>query len=186
MCRALDQWIARAFAPIGSPQPSQHSPTPAPRQTLQRRKHQRQAQARQAIKDCERRLALYLAAHEAGADPTVVTQWINHAQRDKEAARKILDTLPAGTRKKEPSLGTPQIRDVTEGPGDIAQRMRTADTEKKAPLYEALGITVSYENATRTATVRSRPLSAYRQWLCPRGDSITDDAVVVAQAKLYR
>lgn len=52
-----------------------------------------QAQARLAIKDCERRLARYQAAIEAGADPTVVTQWINHAQRDKEAARKKLDAL---------------------------------------------------------------------------------------------
>ncbi|MFD7409848.1 hypothetical protein ACFV7R_46390 [Streptomyces sp. NPDC059866] len=33
-----------------------------------------QAQARQAIKDCERRLARYQAGLEAGADPAVVTQ----------------------------------------------------------------------------------------------------------------
>ncbi|MFF1738927.1 hypothetical protein [Streptomyces mirabilis] len=108
-----------------------------------------QAQARQAIKDCERRLARYQAAIEAGADPAVVTQWINHAQRDKEAARKKLDALPAVPRKKEPPLD--------------AQQIRTADTEKKGPLYEALGITINYENAARTATVRSRPSSPYRQ-----------------------
>ncbi|MGW7823638.1 KUP/HAK/KT family potassium transporter [Streptomyces puniciscabiei] len=41
---------------------------------------------------------------------------------------------------------------------------------KEGPLHEALGITISYEHATRTATVRSRPSSPYRQSLCPRGD----------------
>ncbi|MGW0631048.1 recombinase family protein [Streptomyces sp. NPDC002758] len=170
VCRALDQWITRAFAPdrltatITALTHASAATSTAETHTPE------QAQARQAIKDCERRLARYQAALEAGADPAVVTQWINHAQRDREAARKKLDALPTVTRKKEPPLDAQQIREITESLGDIAQRIRTADTEKKAPLYEALGITISYENPTRTATVRSRPSSAYRQWLCPRGD----------------
>ncbi len=32
--------------------------------------------------------------------------------------------------------------------------------------HDALGITISHEHATRTATVRSRPSSPYRQALC--------------------
>ncbi|MEV6591013.1 hypothetical protein [Streptomyces acidicola] len=129
-----------------------------------------QAQARQTIKDCERRLARYRAALEAGADPAVVTQWINNAQQDKEAAQKKLDTLPTITRKKEAPLDAQQIREMTERLGNFAQRIHAADAAKKGPLYEALGITISYKHATRTATVRSRPSSPYRQWLCPRGD----------------
>nr|WP_234378840.1 hypothetical protein [Streptomyces sp. FXJ1.172]WEO94317.1 hypothetical protein A6P39_010035 [Streptomyces sp. FXJ1.172] len=129
-----------------------------------------QAQARQAIKDCERRLARYQAALDAGADPAVVTQWINEAQRDKDAAQKKLDAYPAVPRKKQAPLDARQIREITESLGDIAQRIQTAAIEKKGPLYEALGITISYEHATRAATVRSRPSSPYRQSLCPRGD----------------
>ncbi|KOV65929.1 hypothetical protein ADK64_13540, partial [Streptomyces sp. MMG1121] len=98
-----------------------------------------QAQARQAIKDCERRLARYQAALDAGADPAIVTQWINDAQRDKEAAQKKLDALPAVTRKKEEPLTPDQIREITERLGVIAQRIQTADADKKEPLYEALG-----------------------------------------------
>ncbi|WP_405884008.1 hypothetical protein OG747_38790 [Streptomyces sp. NBC_01384] len=186
MCQALDQWIARAFAPdrltatITALTHASAAASTAETHTPE------QAQTRQAIKDCERRLARYQAALEAGVDPTVVTQWINNAQRDKQAAREKLDALPAVTRKKEPPLDAQQIREITESLGDIAQHIRTADTEKKGPLYEALGITISYENATRTATVRSRPSSAYRQWLwlCPRGESAADDTVVVAQGEL--
>ncbi|MFF7712695.1 hypothetical protein [Streptomyces sp. NPDC007988] len=170
LCRALDSWVARAFAPdrltaaitaldhASAAASSAESPTPE------------QGQARQAIKECERRLARYQAALEAGADPAVVTRWINEAQRDKEAAQTKLDTLPAAARKKEPPLNAQQIREITARLGDIARRIYAVDADKKGPIYEALGITISYEHETRAATVRSRPSNPYRQWLCPRGD----------------
>ncbi|MEU9214732.1 hypothetical protein AB0D27_44560 [Streptomyces sp. NPDC048415] len=126
--------------------------------------------SRSRSRKCERRLAHYQAALEAGADPAVVTQWINEAHRDKEAVQKKLDALPAATRDTEQQLTADQIRSITERLGDMAQHIHAVDANEKGPLYEALGITISYEHATRTATVRSRPSSAYRQWLCPRGD----------------
>ncbi|MGW5479907.1 hypothetical protein [Streptomyces sp. NPDC004008] len=46
------------------------------------------------------------AALDAGADPAVVTQWINEAQRDKDAAQKKLDAHPFVTRKRQ-SRSTP-------------------------------------------------------------------------------
>ncbi|MGC9539283.1 recombinase family protein [Streptomyces sp. UG1] len=88
--------------------------------------------------------------------------WIS-SQRDKEAARRKLDALPAITRKEEPPLDAQQIREIAESLGDIALRIQRSGAEQKGPLYEALGITISYEHATRTATVRSRPSSPYRQ-----------------------
>ncbi|MER7840911.1 hypothetical protein ABTY98_34700 [Streptomyces sp. NPDC096040] len=170
VCRALDQWIARAFAPdrlTATLTALTHASAAA---STAETHTPEQAQARQTIRDCERRLARYQAALEAGADPAVVTQWINAAQQDKEAAQKKLDALPTLTRKKQSPLDAQQIREITDSLEDIAQRIRTADAEKKGPLYEALGITINYEHTMRTATVRSRPSSPYRQWLCPRGD----------------
>ncbi|WPB89906.1 hypothetical protein [Streptomyces malaysiensis] len=171
VCRALDRWIARAFTPdrlTATIEALTHASAAA---STAETHTPEQTQARQAIKNCERRLARYQAALEAGADPAVVTQWINDAQQGMEAARKKLDTLPAITRKKKSPLDTQQIREIAESLGDIAQRIHTADADKKGALYEALGITISYEHATRTATVRSRPSSPYRQWLCPRTDT---------------
>ncbi|MFF4690502.1 recombinase family protein [Streptomyces sp. NPDC001307] len=170
VCQALDRWIARAFAPdrlsatIEALTLASAAASAAEPQTPE------QAQARQAIKECERRLARYQAALDAGADPAVVTQWINQAQRDKDAAQKKLDAHTAVPRKKQTPLDAQQIRQITESLGDIAQRIQVAAVEKKGPLYDALGITISYEHATRTATVRSRPSIPYRQALCPRGD----------------
>ena len=156
LCRALDRWIAKAFAPdrlTATLTALAHASAAA---NAAEALTPEQAQARKMVKECERRLARYQAALEAGADPAVVTQWINEAQADKEAARKKLDTPPAATRRKETPLSADQIREITE--------------REKSPLYEALGITISYEHTGRAATVRSRPLSAYRYSECPRGD----------------
>jgi hypothetical protein len=103
---------------------------------------------------------------------------------DKEAAQKKLDALPTVTRRKEPPLTADPIRETTDRLGDIAQRIQAADADKKEPLYEALGITITYDNATRTATVGSRPSLPDRYEQCPRGESTADDTVVVAQGLL--
>lgn len=55
-----------------------------------------------------------------------------------------------------------QIRAISERLGDIAQHLQAVDADREGPLYEAPTITVSYEHATRTATVRSRPSRPYR------------------------
>lgn len=81
VCRALDQWIARAFAPVQALSLASTTASTAQTRTPE------QTQARQAIKDCERRLARYQVALDAGADPAVATQWINDAQGDREEGR---------------------------------------------------------------------------------------------------
>ncbi|MER6128150.1 hypothetical protein ABT173_37385 [Streptomyces sp. NPDC001795] len=69
LCQALDEWIARAFAPdrlsatIEALTHASAAASTAQSQTPE------QTQARQAIKECERRLARYQAALDSGADP---------------------------------------------------------------------------------------------------------------------
>ncbi|MFF4211787.1 hypothetical protein ACFYZE_20995 [Streptomyces sp. NPDC001796] len=96
-------------------------------------------------------------------------------------AQKKLDAPPTVTRKKKPPLSDDQIREITERLGGITQGIQAADADTKEPLYEALGITITYDNATRTATVRSRPSIPYRYKECPRGELTADDTVVTAQ-----
>ncbi|WP_284117123.1 hypothetical protein [Streptomyces fragilis] len=120
-------------------------------------------------------LGTYRAALAAGADPTVVTQWINDAQNDKRTALARLEeaekpqTSAAGGANKnlrvEKPLTEKEIIEIAKSLGDVARRLQSAEATAKAALYEALGVTVRYENATRTATVRSRPSHAYR-WSC--------------------
>lgn len=77
ICPALDQWIARAFAPERLTA------------TLTALTHAAAAsdgrapeveQARRAVRKGEKRLSHYRAALAAGAGPAVLTQWINEAR----------------------------------------------------------------------------------------------------------
>jgi hypothetical protein len=115
ICRALDAWIARAFTPerltatITALSQASVAASAAQPQTPE------QAQARQVIKECERRLARYQAALDSGADPAVVTRWINDAQRDREAAQKKLDALPPSPGgRNHPSRPTRSGRSLTD------------------------------------------------------------------------
>ncbi|MEU0391895.1 hypothetical protein ABZ208_03755 [Streptomyces sp. NPDC006208] len=132
------------------------------------------------------RLAATITAlnHAHIAASTAETLTPEQAQRDKEAAQKKIDTLPAVTRTTQQPLTADQIRAMTERLGDVTQHVHAADADMTGPLYEALGITITYENATRTATVRSRPSHPYRYSECPRADSTTNDTVVIAQGRL--
>ncbi|MEV2194662.1 hypothetical protein AB0I02_27275 [Streptomyces phaeochromogenes] len=107
--------------------------------------------------------------HASATAIAAETQTPGRPKPARQSRTANADELPAATRKKESPLDAQQIRKITESLGDITHRIHAADTEKKGPLHEALGITISYEHTTRTATVRSRPSSAYRQRLCPRG-----------------
>ncbi|MGV9567365.1 hypothetical protein [Streptomyces sp. NPDC003480] len=98
-------------------------------------------------------------------------------------ARKKLDALPTAIRKKESPLTADQIRETTERLGNIAQRVQAADVDEKEPLYEARGITITHDTATRTATFRSRSSSTYRHSECPRG-GLTASDTPVAQGRL--
>lgn len=76
--------------------------------------------------------ARYQAALEAGADPTVVTQWINEAQRDREAAQKKLDTPRAVTRKTQQPLTADQIREMTGHHPQLRKRHEDRDRKVEA------------------------------------------------------
>ncbi|WJY53606.1 hypothetical protein QRN89_29665 [Streptomyces chengbuensis] len=131
VCQALDQWIARAFAPDRLTATIEALAQASAAASANDSQTPEQAQARKAIKDCDRRLARYHAALDAGADPAVVTQWINAAHRDKESAQKQLDALPHAHRHKEPRLDAHRIRQLTDSLGDIAQRIHAASADAK-------------------------------------------------------
>lgn len=76
------------------------------------------------------RLTRYQAALDVGADPAIVTQWINDVQR--ETARKKLDALPSASHKHKPPLNALQIREMAESLGVVAQRIHAATDHEKA------------------------------------------------------
>ncbi|MDF3298753.1 hypothetical protein [Streptomyces tropicalis] len=155
ICRARDAWIARACTPerltatITALSQAGIAANAAQPQTPE------QAQARPAIKECERRLARYQAALGSGADPAVVTQWINDAQlTDSETSHNV--SKPPTPRR--------------ESPFTTSWASRSCTTTQRGP--RPLGRGPRFRIAIRSKE-------------CPRGESTADDTVVVARGILY-
>ena len=160
----LDRWIAHVFAP-GRLKTTLHDMQRTQRQTSDPRGSV--DAARRTIADCDRRLAQYRAALEAGANPATVAQWITQAETEKAAAQEQLITASATTPSP---LTEEQINDMIKDLGDLTDRLLAAVPDRKAPLYQAFGLALTYDMKARVVTVESQPaLSVYvRQ--CPRGD----------------
>jgi site-specific DNA recombinase len=109
------------------------------------------AAARQLLADCDRRLARYRVALEAGTDPTVVGQWIAEVTTARQAAEASLHQLAATSE----SLSPAPIRNAL-GPGRWAGgALEGADPVLRAQLYEELGIEGIYDPHARIVEVRA-------------------------------
>ncbi|MDW6058891.1 hypothetical protein SAZ11_13670 [Streptomyces sp. FXJ1.4098] len=123
--------------------------------------------ARRAIADSDRRLTHYRAALDAGANPATVVGWISQAEADKAAAQQQLISVGAARRTV---LTDEQIHDMIKDLGNLTDRLLTAPTDRKTPIYQAFGLTLSYNTKTRVVTVESQPASSVYVRSCPRGD----------------
>ncbi|WP_326809417.1 recombinase family protein [Streptomyces sp. NBC_01775] len=172
---ALDAWIARTFAPgrlkqtLQALHQAQSMTTPAPGPALE--------VARRTLADCDRRIDRYRAAIDAGTNPALVTEWINKATADRNAAQRQIAAVTATTAtptKIPRPLTEEQIAQVIKDLGNLADRLQQAAPERKAPLYAAFGLSLTYDHSKRAVTVESRPESvctACAYGACPRGDS---------------
>ena len=115
VCRALDRWIAKAFAPdrlaatltaLAQASAAAHAAeTLSPQQT----------QARKTVKECERRLARCQAALEAGADPpSSLNGSTRRRRRRRQHARSSTHHLPPLERRKLPSEPTRSGRSLRD------------------------------------------------------------------------
>jgi len=145
----LDEWIGRLFdsdhrdatvammatVPSATPVPPETSRTDA------------------LLAECDRELAQYRAALAAGADPIVVTKWINETQAKRERAeRQLRDprSRPAGRY-----MTADEINELLERLGDVGQAIRTAEPEHKAALYRDLGLILIFSPDAQTVYVRA-------------------------------
>jgi site-specific DNA recombinase len=109
------------------------------------------AAARQLLADCDRRLARYRAAVEAGTDPAVVGQWIAEVTATRQAAEGSLHQLDAAPDPVSPDA----IRRALEAVGGLAAALDGADPGLRAQLYEELGIEGTYDPHARVVAIRA-------------------------------
>ncbi|UWS75370.1 recombinase family protein [Streptomyces noursei] len=160
----LDNWIATVFAP-GRLKATLHAMQQSQRAHIAAEPDL--GAARRAIAECDRRLAQYRAALDAGANPTTVAGWISQAEADKAAAQHQLATARAAQRT---ALTDEQITHMIKALGDLTDRLLAADPGGKAPIYEEFGLELTYNATKRAVTVESQPASPVYLRTCPRGD----------------
>jgi hypothetical protein len=143
----LDNWIARVFEPDRLAETCRslaEAREPAPEDDG------RAEAARQEFVHCDARLARYREALEAGTDPAVVARWISEVQAKKTAAEEEL-------RRHRPAaaLTEDDIRSMVESLADLVGVLEAAEPQKKAALYENLGLALKYEPSKRRVLVEA-------------------------------
>jgi site-specific DNA recombinase len=133
----LDRWIARVFEP-GRLEETCHQLAHA--RASPAGDDARLVAARRRLAECDRRLARYREALDAGADPAVITDWI----RDVQAERRRIDH---GLRQNGPAVvwSLEDIRRLVESLGDVTRVLQRAEPQKRADLYDSLGLSLTYE-----------------------------------------
>ncbi|GAB2723206.1 recombinase family protein [Kitasatospora kifunensis] len=147
----LDHWLAKMFAPhrlddtIDLLAAAQNlSPTPATGHAL------RAESARNIITDCDAKLATHRAALEAGADPTVVTQWITQTQADRTRAEA---ELRAAQQARTGHLTRDDIATLARGHCDLVKVLADAEPAHRAALYQQLGLILTYDSGKQKVLV---------------------------------
>ncbi|MEU7316562.1 recombinase family protein, partial [Streptomyces sp. NPDC007083] len=125
----LDRWIARHFSPDRLPDTLRKLHAAQQRQQAS----PDLAAARQKLADCERRLAGYRAALDAGSDPALVGQWINETQQDKSAVEQRLRS--AQRRRPQDIASQAELETMIRTLGDMKDRLLAADPADKRPIY---------------------------------------------------
>lgn len=140
----LDRWVATAFAPnrLGATIRAMLGEQDRP---VDLRQVEVARQAREAIADCDRKLAQHRAALEAGADPVVVTGWIAETQAARAAAVKR-SSVTAPTMRP---MAEEELAALVAELGDIAVVLGDADPADKARLYAQIGLTLIYDPGLR-------------------------------------
>ncbi|MFE9191039.1 recombinase family protein [Micromonospora sp. NPDC007208] len=150
----LDTWLATAFHPdqientitaMGDAQLADH---PSPAITA----------ARATITECDAKLQRYRAALDAGADPSIVSNWIAQTQAERTRAETELHT---GTSAALRRMTQAEITALVHALGNIVTVLRDADPADKAEVYRQLGLRLTYHPAAQTVHAET-DLSAHR------------------------
>ncbi|WP_226930786.1 MULTISPECIES: recombinase family protein [Parafrankia] len=153
--RPLDDWLFTRFAPhrvsdtIDAMTQAQSDPEAD---------DPRRAAAQRQVAECDRKLARYRAALDAGADETTVAGWIAETTAQRAAAQAVLSTC---SRQARPRLSRQEIADLVERLDDLRRVLRDADPEDKAKVYAALGVRLTYMPSEQRLLVAATPASRH-------------------------
>jgi hypothetical protein len=133
----VDEWLAREFAPHRLSETIRDLAAAQQARTITRASDDEETACK--IAECDRKLAQYRAALDAGASPATVAAWI--AETEAEKARYQLAARPAPARTR---MSEAEIKAVVDKLADIALVLQDADPDDKAEIFRQLGLKLTY------------------------------------------
>ncbi len=148
LIQALDHWLEQLFAPEHAHETAElivAADTQPGHDTAAR-------EARERLNSARQRLAQYRHALDEGADAATVTGWITDAATQERTAAS---DLQAATADAPAPLTVDEVLATIAELGNLAGVLSTAEPADRSQLYEALGITATYDAAARTAVLEA-------------------------------
>jgi hypothetical protein len=90
--------------------------------------------------DCDRKLAQYRAALDAGADPASLARWITETEAERARIK-----LQARQRAPKQTMTTDEITAIVNGLADLLLVLREAEPADKTEIYSRLGLRLTYQ-----------------------------------------
>jgi hypothetical protein len=143
----LDDWISGIFEPDRLEETCRalaEAQEPAPEADG------RTEAARRTLADCDARLDRYREALESGVDAAVVARWISEVQVERRSAEEEI-------RRRRPAaaLTEDDVRAMVKNVADLVGVLQAANAEKRAALYQSLGLSLIYEPSKRRVLVEA-------------------------------
>jgi site-specific DNA recombinase len=103
---------------------------------------------------CDKKLASYRAALDAGADPSVVTAWITEIQNERRTIQQRLTTAQPEPRQR---LTRDQISALVQQVGELTTALAEADPTDRSEVYRQLGLKLTYDPEQQKVHVQAQP-----------------------------
>ncbi|MEU4595957.1 hypothetical protein [Nocardia sp. NPDC023988] len=146
----LDHWLAQIF------RSEQVEESLVTLESAQADQAPQLEEARRLISNCDRKLARYRDALDAGADPVTVAGWTRQTQAERQVAASQLASLKRTVGEK-PRLSREGIRELVESLGGMVSALGRADPEDKNAVYRQIGLKLTYIDKTRVVIAEATP-----------------------------
>jgi hypothetical protein len=155
----LDRWLSSIFTPGNIEQTFDQLVASQPdRETETLVDHA-------ALAECDKKLARYRAALEAGADPALIAEWTSQVKAERAVIEARSRPHEGGAKR----LTREEIRTIVATLADVVHVIEQADPRDKTEIYHQLGLRITRTEKRCWSRPDRTPLPcAYR--LCPRGD----------------
>jgi site-specific DNA recombinase len=147
----VDHWLAREFAPhrlrdtIRDLAAVQLAEAASPVDN--------HGEAALKIAECDRKLAQYRAALDAGASPATVAAWIAETEAEKAGYQITLRPPEAKHRR----MSEAEIKAIVNRLGDLVRILASADPDDKSEIFRQLGLRLTYHPGREIVEAQVQP-----------------------------